>query len=163
MDFPENLKVIGFDYEGKDIYSLLHRLGENIHKTLSILEYFQVEEDISFGDYALYYADLSYFNTEIYLIKNFKWRSFMVGTLFESQLVDREYLITLKPQKMFLMMIYSDEIKTKEDIEKIISAREIGITNLSMITSKKLIFQLHNSIQVYSIQKDKLELKEEDL
>ncbi|MCX8144524.1 MAG: hypothetical protein N3F62_09775 [Bacteroidia bacterium] len=162
MDFPENLKVIGFDYVEKDIYSLLHRLGESIHQPLSILEYFQVEEDIGWGDYALYYAELSYFNTEIYLIKNFKWTSFAAGTLFENQLMDKEYIIATKPPKMFLMMIYSDEIKTKEDVERFIAAKKLRITNLSMITSKKLISQLNNSIQAYSIQKEKLELKEND-
>ncbi len=163
MDFPENLKVIGFDYLEKDIYSLLHRLGESIHQPLSILEYFQVEEDIGWGDYALYYAELSYFNTEIYLIKNFKWTSFAAGTLFENQLMDKEYIIATKPPKMFLMMIYSDEIKTKEDVERFIAAEKLRITNLSMITFKKLISQLHNSIQAYSIQKEKLELKDNEI
>lgn len=142
---PDNLIVTSFNYSTSGTYSLISRLSRHIHHTISIGAYFQ--EDKLQAKFALFYSRLEYFNTDVFLIKNFYLKEEnKKHTLFGDVFYEIEYLIKLKSPKMYILLIYSDEIKNIKDVEKFIKADKLDI-KLSPITAKKTIIRLHNSIQ----------------
>lgn len=142
---PDNLLIAAFNYTMQENYFLLSRLSNNIRHPLRILHYFGEEEA---NHYALFHANLNYFNTEIFLLKNYKSKQTSYNTLFDEMNFNLEYLIDLKPPKMYLLLIYSEEIKDLNDVSRFFGAEQLFF-NLSLISSKKLRDKLHTSVQMY--------------
>lgn len=146
-EFPENLLVTTFNYI-HSIYSLLSSLEKNIRHPIRIIKYFQATEEHHTFKYALFHSRLSYYNTELFLIKNFYLKEKQEINLFNQNVFDTEYLVKLQPPKMYILLVYSDELKTTEDISHFIKADQLGI-QLLPIRSKKIKHALHQSVGIY--------------
>ncbi len=145
-EVPNNLIITAFNQDTFDVYTLLNKIENEIHHPFRIVEYFK--DDTNSYAYALFSAQLTYFNTTLFLLKNFQMVNENKGTLFEQFKTAKEYLIKLSPPKMYILSIYSDEITTLQDIERLINARKYSI-NLEHISSEKLKRALHFSLEKY--------------
>ncbi|MEW6772660.1 MAG: hypothetical protein AB1304_01530 [Bacteroidota bacterium] len=144
-EIPDNLNIITFNDAYRNTYSLINIFSKNINAPFEVITYFNSRDSDS-NQYALFYAHLEYFNTRIFLIKNFSEKDVQQNTLFEIK--ELEYLVELMPPQMYIMLLYSNEIKYLDDIKKLIKSDELGIT-VSLLKSKKIIKRLHSSIQNY--------------
>lgn len=144
-EIPDNLNIITFNDAYRNTYSLINILSKNINFPFEVITYFN-STDSDINQYALFYAHLEYFNTRIFLIKNFFEKDVQQNTLFEIK--ESEYLIELIPPQMYIMLLYSNEIKQLNDIKNLLKLDELGII-VSLLKSKKTIKRLHSSIQNY--------------
>lgn len=149
-EIPDNLNIVTFNDLYRNTYSLINTLSKNINSPFEVITYFN-STDSDVNQYALFYAHLEYFNTRIFLIKNFFEKDVHQNTLFEIK--EPNYLIELMPHQMYIMLVYSNEIKQLNDIKKLIKSDELGIT-VSFLKSKKIIKRLHSSIQNYWPEND---------
>ncbi|MCX7729108.1 MAG: hypothetical protein N2203_06530 [Bacteroidia bacterium] len=148
---PNNLIVSAFNYTEHGVYTLLNILGKSIRQNFKIIQYFgNIEDHASFHSfkYALFYSRLNYYNTDVFLIKNFYCKEKQQRTLFDTNTFETEYLVKLNPDKMYILLIYSDDIQTIQDVEQFIKAKQASI-QLSALSSVKIIRQLHFSVQKY--------------
>lgn len=148
-DLPENLLVTTFNCAYTNTYSLLSLLEKNIRHPIRIIKYFQEAEHHTFK-YALFHSRLGYYNTDLFLIKNFYLKERQEKNLLNQNIFDIEYLIQLQPPKMYILLIYSDEIKTVDALDKFIKADQLSI-QLSPLRSKKIKQSLHQSVGIYVI------------
>lgn len=146
-EIPDNLLLAGFNYIDKNPYSLINILSENIRTPFKILKYYSQNNPKSTNihptSYAVFYANISYFNTHLFLLKNFSFLD--ENHLFSDKLPGKmHYLLPLKPPKMYILSIYSDEVKNIEDINRLLKLNTLHI-NPSPIHTKRVIQNLHFS------------------
>ncbi len=151
IEIPDNLIAVGFNDTSRSVYNLLGELSKNIAYPFQLVEYFPDSKDekkeVMLYEHALFYARISYFDTHVFLIKNFSWSKDEQG-LFDEIGEKIHYLVQLRPQRMYILMIYSNEIRNLEDAGRFIKAKKSGI-NLSLIASKRIISRLHFSVSPY--------------
>ncbi|GIV29267.1 MAG: hypothetical protein KatS3mg028_0333 [Bacteroidia bacterium] len=143
----ENLLVATFNCAYTNTYSLLSLLEKNIRHPIRIIKYFQEAEYHTFK-YALFHSRLAYYNTDLFLIKNFYLKEKQEKNLLNQNVFGIEYLVKLQPPKMYILLIYSDEIKTIEEVGNFIKADKLSI-QLSPLRSKKMKQSLHQSVGIY--------------
>ncbi len=147
-EFPENLLVATFNCVHVNTYTLLSLLEKNIRHPIRIIKHFQATEEQHTFKYALFHSRLPYYNTELFLIKNFFLKEKQEMNLFNQNVFEIEYLVKLQPPKMYILLIYSDELKTIEDINIFIKAEQLDI-QLFPLRSKKIKHSLHQSVGIY--------------
>lgn len=147
-----NFIVVSFNHATIPVYSLIHKIGNAIRQPFKIVDYFKDNNGEEWS-YGLFLAHLSYFDTYVFLLKNFHYRD-TENTLFDNIPNEMEYLINLRPPKMYILMIISNEIKTLQDVEKFIQSHSLSI-KLQEHTSKRLKLKLYYSLEKY-LQKNDL-------
>lgn len=143
-NFPDNLIITTFDYTLQHSYYLISNLEKNINCQFKVLEHLGDNKE-----YAFFYSYLSYFNTHVFLIKNYSLTTKTDINLFDQISYEKEYLINQIPL-MYILMTYSDELKNINDIHNFIKADKLHV-KLLPLKSKKYIKMLHLYIQKYSI------------
>lgn len=148
-DGYDNLIVCGFNCIEWNVYKILSYLSFNIHHS------FQLHKKISanvldtheslIDAYAVFKSDLDYFNSKVYLIKNFIWKDKQGYSIFDDA-YEPMYFIRTKPQKMYILMIYSDEIKNINNIHQFIKYNTLPIQQLSVLHSAKLYTRLNHFV-----------------
>lgn len=146
-DTTDNLTVAGFKDTSRNVYTLLAQMSAYIRRPFTIFKYIVSNNRSEIIEpYAIYRAELSYFNTQIYLIKNYIHIQDKYS-LFDEANVTYQYWIPSRPRWMYILMIYSYDVHQLSDVQRLIGARTLVI-ELSLIQSQNLITRLHNSIEI---------------
>ncbi|GIV26691.1 MAG: hypothetical protein KatS3mg027_0505 [Bacteroidia bacterium] len=152
MEEIDNFIVVSFNYTDSSVYSLINKISAAIRHPFKIIDYFADSDSNDRFSYALYLAQLSYFDTYVFLLKNFKWLN-PENSLFDDYPNEMKSLIELNPPKMYIMMIISNEIKNLQDVERFIQASSLSI-KLELINQNKLKSRLYASIEKYLVKSD---------
>lgn len=154
-DVPDNFIAAGFNYVDENVYSLLNTLGQSIGQPFRLLKYYYLKDTsntnlpLDYPPYAVFYTKIDYFNTHIFLLKNFSAIEESNNSLFNQQMgLTMQYLLPFKsqPQKMYILSAYSDEIKNIKDLSRLFKLETLNI-KLSFISSKKILKTLHYSFE----------------
>lgn len=144
-DLSEQMILVSFNESTRNVYQLLSILGKNIGSQFSLLEYIISENEDIHNSYALFHSHLEYFQTHIFVLKNFRIKNNDVIDLFGNAQQNIEYLLNI-PNGMYLIIIYSDQIKNLSDVEMFLKSRELEI-QLYPVKSKKIKDKIHNYIE----------------
>lgn len=146
---PDNMLIAAFNYQAHSVYYLLNLWSNYINQPFKILQYFPSQSKEENFAYGLFYASLEYFNTRMFLIKNF-YKSYKSESknLFEDGFGEMEYFIPLSPSKMYVLVIYSDELKDWSSVQQLLKT-ETSEISIKEIRTKKLKEQVHNFIEQY--------------
>lgn len=146
---PDNMLMMAFNAPTYSVYYLLNVWSRSINQTFKILQYFpsqSKEENLAYG---LFCASLEYFNTHLFLIKNFYLSpTNKSSNLFGDGLEKMEYFIPLSPPKMYVLVVYSDELKEISSVQQLLKTGELGIS-ITEIRAVKLKLRVHHFIEQY--------------